>query len=438
MNIERTRYIKRLFAYSNNGRVKIVTGPRRSGKTYLLKELFKSELLARGVKEDHFLYLSFEGSDNLELRNPLKLEEYVKSLLRDGENYYLVIDEPQNILSILNPALTNGELVLAKKDDPNAIGYVQVALSLMKIANLDIYISGSNSRFLSKDILTDFRDRGDEIRVLPLSFSEFVSLKGDDHERLYEEYSLYGGMPLILSYESDEEKEKYLKNLYLLTYQKDIAERHKVKDEDALNDLAAVLASSIGSLSNSSKIALTYNSKGKKTNDAFVGECLSYFEEAYIIQKAERYDIRGRKKIGALCKYYFTDVGIRNSLLDFLSPDYGHVMENIIYNELIYRGYSVEVGIINAFSKENGVSKRNTYETDFLIRKGSRRYYIQSCYSLLGEETYERESKPLRLIHDSFKKIIVTRKGGPIRRDAYGITQMGIVDFLLNEDSLDL
>lgn len=436
--INRPKYLERLTSLMNNGRVKIVTGARRSGKSYLLANLFREHLLSRGVPEDHFIFLSFEGNENRELRNPIELERYIKSLLKDDATYYLVIDEAQNIYSILDPLFTGEKIVPAKMDDPHAITYISVVLSLMKIKNLDIYVSGSNSRFLSKDIVTEFRDRGDEIHVLPLSFSEFASCLDSDKEALYEEYSLYGGMPLVLQYDTSSEKERYLKNLYELTYAKDIVERNKIKDGEAVDLLTGVLADSIGSLTNSKKLASTFLSKNKKITDDTVSSYLGFLQDAYLVDKVERYDIRGRKKIGALYKYYFTDVGIRNARTNFLSRDSGRIMENIIYNELIYRGFSVEIGVLNSYKKVNGATKREDYETDFLVKKGSVTYYIQSCYSINDEDTYERETRPFKLINDSFKKIIVKRTSGPIRHDEYGITEMGIIDFLLREDSLDL
>lgn len=436
--INRPKYLERITSLMNNGRVKIVTGARRSGKSYLLAELFRKELSSKGVPDDHFIFLSFEGNENRELRNPIELERHIKSLLQDDSNYYLVIDEAQNIYSILDPLFTNGKIVATKMDDPHAITFISVVLSLMKIKNLDIYVTGSNSRFLSKDIVTDFRDRGDEIHVLPLSFSEFASCQDKDKEALYEDYSLYGGMPLVLANETSFDKESYLKNLYELTYAKDIVERNRIQDAEAVDVLTSVLADSIGSLTNSKKLSATFLSKNKKITDDTITSYLSFLQDAYLVDKVERYDIRGRKKIGALYKYYFTDVGIRNARTNFLSRDSGRVMENIIYNELIYRGFSVEIGVINGYKKVDGVTKREDYETDFLVKKGSVTYYIQSCYSLNDEETYERETRPFKLINDSFKKIIITRTSGPIRHDEYGITEMGIIDFLLREDSLDL
>jgi uncharacterized protein len=311
-------------------------------------------------------------------------------------------------------------------------------LGLMQIHNVDLYITGSNSRFLSKDIVTDFRDRGDEIHVLPLSFSEFVSVYDGTVEAAYEEYTLHGGMPRTLFLNNANDKEEYLYNLYALTYSKDVIERHKYKNSAELDELTKVMASDIGSLTNSNTIANTFKSEAKSdTNKQRVDAYLEDLEDAYLISKVNRFDIRGRKQIGALYKYYYSDLGLRNSRLNFLHRDSGHLMENIIYNELIYRGYSVEVGVVDTFSKKDNKTIRNSYETDFVVRKGSQVYYIQSAFDILNEEKYIQESRPLLLINDSFRKIIVIRQTGPVRRDEKGITTIGIVDFLLNKNSLD-
>lgn len=423
----------------NNHRVKIVCGGRRCGKSFLLNHLFRNELLRRDVTEDHFLYISLDGIDQADLHNPLRLHEYVRNLIVDDKPYYLVLDEVQNVFAIVNPALTGGKIVKAKKDDEDVLSYVSVVLSLMKMENLDIYITGSNSRFLSKDIVTDFRDRGDQIMVLPLSFAEFTSCSGQkDLSLVYEEYALHGGMPLCLGYEEASEKEKYLRNLYSLTYKKDVIERNHLENERALDVISRVLSSSIGSLVNSQKVADTFKSREKSSiSSDSIDKYLKCLEEAYLVNKVNRYDLRGRRQIGALYKYYFTDLGIRNSLLDFLSADHGHVMENIIYNELIYRGYTVEIGIMDTYTKEAGLTKRDTLETDFLVRNGSNLCYIQACYDLYGEENYQREIRPLTMIRDSFKKIVVTKSSTPIRHDQHGITTMNIIDFLKDENSLE-
>jgi hypothetical protein len=438
MIIERKKYIEKLNKYKNNGRVKIITGIRRSGKSYLLKELFRKECLEDGVKEDHFIIISLDDFQNIHLYNPIELDKYVRSLIKDNNNYYIVIDEIQNVFDIINPALTEGKIIKAKKDDEDKITYINVVLGLMQIKNVDLYITGSNSRFLSRDIVTDFRDRGDEIHILPLSFSEYISVYKGDKEAAYEEYSLHGGMPRTLLLDSSSEKEEYLYNLYKLTYSKDVIDRHKYVNIPELDSLTMVVSSSIGSLINSNTIANTFKSNEKiEISKQKIDSYLEDLEDAYILSKVNRYDIRGRKQIGALFKYYYSDLGLRNSRLNFLHMDRGHVMENIIYNELIYRGYSVEVGVMDVYSKSNNKTTRTTYETDFVIRKGSKIYYIQSAYDIPNEQKYIQESKSLNLIDDSFKKIIVVRQSGPVKHDEKGITIIGIIDFLLNENSLE-
>lgn len=438
--IERPRYIEKLVSYKDNDRVKIITGIRRCGKSYLLKELYASYLHLNGIDEKHFVYIALDDFDNSHLWNPVELNKYIRSLIVDNQMYYIVIDEIQNVFDIKNPIFTNGKIVKAKKTDEDKLGFVQVVLGLMKIENVDLYITGSNSRFLSKDIVTDFRDRGDEIHVLPLSFSEFVSVYGDDYEKAYEEYSLYGGMPRTLLYSKQEDKEKYISDLYYLTYTKDVLEHHDKSKFVELDTLTLVVASNIGSLTNPNTISNTF--KSEEHIDISTQTIYSYLEEledSYLISKVSRYDIRGRKHIGALFKYYFSDIGIRNSRLNYMHNDKGHIMENIIYNELKYRGYNVEVGVVEVYSKDqNNKTIRVNYETDFIAKKGSRCYYIQSAYDIINEDKYIQETKSLSLINDSFKKILVVRQSAPIKHDEKGITTIGIVDFLLNENSLDL
>lgn len=438
MIIKRPRYLHKLVKFMNNGRVKIVTGIRRCGKSFLLKELFKCYCIENGVDKSHFISISLDDFQNIHLYNPIELDKYVRSLIIDEKIYYIIIDEIQNVFDIKNPVFTEGKIIKAKKNDEDKITYINVVLGLMQIQNVDLYITGSNSRFLSKDIVTDFRDRGDEIHVLPLAFSEFIEVYDGTKESAFEEYSLHGGMPRTLFFNDASDKEDYLYNLYSLTYSKDVMERHKYKNRTELDLLTKVMASNVGSLVNSNTIANTFNSEAKiDVNKQKVDTYLEDLEDAYLLSKVNRYDIRGRKQIGALYKYYFSDLGLRNSRLNFLHMDKGHVMENIIYNELLYRGYSVEVGVIDYYSKENGKTKRSTYETDFIVRKGSKLYYIQSAYEMLSEDKYNQESKSLTLINDSFKKIIIVRQSGPVRHDDRGITIIGIVDFLLNENSLE-
>ncbi len=436
--IKRNRYVNKLIKYKDNGRVKIITGIRRCGKSFLLKEIFKKYCFEQGIDDKHFIVISLDDFQNIKLYNPIELDKYIRNLIIDDKRYYIVIDEIQNVFDIKNPIFTEGKIIKANNEDEDKLTYVNVVLGLMQIPNVDLYITGSNSRFLSKDIVTDFRDRGDEIYVLPLSFSEFFEAQKGDKEEAYEEYSLHGGMPRTLFLNEASDKEEYLYNLYKSTYSKDVMERHKYKNSNELDILTGVMASNIGSLINSNTIANTFKSEAKiNINNKKIDSYLEDLEDAYLLTRVNRYDIRERKKIGALYKYYYSDLGIRNSRLNFLHMDKGHVMENIIYNELIYRGYSVEVGVLDFYTKENNKTKRNIYETDFVVRKGSKIYYIQSAYDIPSEEKYLQESKSLSLINDSFKKIIVVRQSGPIRHDEKGITTIGIIDFLLNENSLD-
>lgn len=441
MIIYRELYMNKLIALMNNKRVKIITGIRRCGKSFLLKILFSNYLKNKGIKEDHIIYLSLDDLNNNRLLNPLTLDTYLRQCITDNGDYYIMIDEIQKVFSIVNPIFTDGKIKKAKKDDEDIITFVNVILGLMQIDNVDIYISGSNSKFLSKDIMTEFRDRGDEIRVHPLSFSEFVNaFKDKDINYLFNEFLLHGGMPLTLSFNSDDQKEEYLKNLYKLTYLKDVEERHTIKNGKDLETLTKVMASNIGSLTNPSTIANTFrsNEKSNITNET-VDVYLKYLEEAFIITKVDRIDIRGRKHIGATYKYYFEDPGLRNARLDFLHRDEGHLMENIIYNELIRRGYSVQVGIVEVYSKDvNDKTIRIKLETDFVASLGSKYYYIQSAYNMDTPEKEEQERKSLTYISNSFKKIIVTRNVGPIKRDDFGIVYMDIIQFLLNENSLEL
>ncbi len=437
--IAREMYLNKIISLKHNGRVKIITGIRRCGKSYLLKELFSKHLFENGVDSNHYIHISLEDIENINLYNPIELNKYIKSLIKDDAMYYIVIDEIQNVYDIINPVLTGGKIIKAKENNNDKIGFVQVILGLMKIRNVDLYITGSNSRFLSRDILTEFRDRGDEIHVLPLSFEEYVNARGIDLEKAYEEYSLYGGMPRSLFYDDIKEKEKYISNLYKLTYIKDILDRHDKTKHNELDTLTAVVASNVGSLINPNTIANTYKSEEKnQVSTQTIYTYLKELEDAYLISKASRFEIRGRKHIGALFKYYFSDMGIRNARLNFMHHDKGHSMENIIYNELIYRGYDVEVGVIETYSKDNNNKTiRVNYEADFVARMGSKVYYIQSAYDIPNEEKYEQESKPLKLINDSFKKIIVTRQSAPITHDINGITIIGIIDFLLDKTSMD-
>lgn len=441
MRIDRDLYVNKLVSLMNNKRVKIITGIRRCGKSYLLKELFSSYLLNNGIDKNHIIYLALDDLKNNHLLNPLSLDAYIRQIIHDDKTYYIMIDEIQRVFSIVNPVFTNGKIKKAKKDDEDAITFVNIILGLMQLDNVDIYISGSNSKFLSKDIMTEFRDRGDEIHIQPLSFSEFVNAHENRNvSNLFNEYLLHGGMPLTLSFDSDDKKEEYLKNLFSLTYHKDVEERNKIRNVKDLETLTKVMASNVGSLTNPNTIANTFRSKEKSNiTQETIDLYLKHLEDAFILTKVDRIDVRGRNHIGATYKYYFADPGLRNARLDFLHRDDGHVMENIIYNELIRRGYSVQVGVVEAYSKdENDKTIRTKLETDFVASVGSKYYYIQSAFKMDTPEKEEQERKSLTHIHDSFKKIIVTRDSGPIRRDEFGIVYMGIEQFLLDENSLDL
>ena len=441
MKIKRNDYLKRIIPLMNNGRVKIITGIRRCGKSFFAKNIFKDYLIDKGVREDHVIYLSLDDLSNNHLLNPLALDKYIRSLIKNEDNYYVIIDEIQRVLTIVNPLLTDGKIMAATKNDENVIGFVDVVLGLMQVNNIDLYITGSNSKFLSRDIMTEFRDRGDEIFMQPLNFKEYVdAIEASDTSRAFNEYMQYGGMPLTVSCKTSEAKEKYLNELFSMTYIKDVQERNNIRNREVLDTLTSILASNIGSLTNPSKIANTFASKLKlDVHNTTISDYLRSLEDAFIIKKAERYDIKGRKHIGATYKYYFADPGLRNTRLDFLHKDDGHVMENIIYNELIHRGFFVQIGVVEVY-KNNGEGKteRRIYETDFIAKKGNQTYYIQSAYSIYNEEKMKQEIMSLNNIHDSFKKIVIVREDTPLRRDEKGIVYMGVERFLLNENSLEL
>ena len=435
MKIVRERYLEKLVNLKDNGKVKIITGIRRSGKSYLLKELYKDYLIGQGIKENHIIYIALDDFTYRDLLNPLEFDKYVRNKIIDNEIYYLIFDEIQNIIEIKNPILTEGKIQKANKEDKDTINFVKVILGFLHISNVDIYITGSNSKFLSADIVTEFRDRGDEIYVLPLSFEEFIQEYQGDVEQAYEEYALHGGLPLIFSYQNSEDKKNYLTNLYNLTYFTDVMERNSFKKSDELNVLTRIMASSIGSLVNPNNISNTFNSVEKNViNKDTIYAYLLALENAFIIKKVGRIDVRGRKNIGATYKYYYTDLGIRNARLDFLHSDKGYVMENIVYNELIYRGYNVEVGSVDKYSKsKDNKTVRNVYEIDFVAYKDGKYKYIQCAYDINDEEKYIQETKSLSLIKDSFEKILITRNSQNIRYDDKGIKLIGIVDFLTNK-----
>ena len=427
----REQYLKKIISKKDNGRIKIITGLRRSGKSVLLFRLYREWLLGEGVKEDQIIALALDILENAKYRNPLELDKYVRDHMVDPKKrYYIFIDEIQFVSEIRNPYVDNED---AK------ITFIDVILGFMHMDNADVYVTGSNSKMLSSDILTQFRDRGDEIRVYPLSFAEFYNEYEGDKRGAWQDYYTYGGMPLATSLESHEEKSRYLKDLFDRTYIKDVLERHDIKnDAEVLDILLDVLASGIGSLTNPSKLANTFKSErqigiGSETIEKYIG----YFEESFLIEKAVRYDVKGRKYIGTPAKYYYTDLGLRNARLGFRQLEETHIMENVLYNDLIRRGMNVDVGVVEYNTKDaNGKKIRKQLEVDFVVNQGGKRFYVQSALSIADPEKKEQEIESLKRIPDSFSKIVVVRDYLKPWQDENGITYVGIEQFLLNEDLL--
>ena len=410
--IERNLYLNKIINRRENGLIKIITGIRRCGKSYLLDPLFKNYLLADGVKEDHIIKLELDRVENEKYRDSKALNEYIRSLIKDKDMYYVILDEIQ----------------LVK-------GFEFVLNGLLYEKNIDVYVTGSNSKFLSSDIITEFRGRGDQIKVNSLSFAEFLSAFNGDKYEAWNEYVTYGGMPLILSKKNDEEKSQYLKELFEQTYIKDIVERNNIQRIDILDSLINMLASSVGSLTNPQKLFDSFKSNGEKELSLnTINSYIADIEDSFIVNKSTRYDIKGKKYIQTPQKYYFSDIGLRNARLNFRQQEENHLMENIIYNELLIRGYNVDVGVVEV--REEG--KRKQLEVDFVCNLGNKRYYIQSALNLDTKEKTIQESRSLNNIGDSFKKIIVVKDNIKLWRTDDGIVIMGIQEFLLNKDSLDL
>lgn len=416
MEIKRDSYLEQLKIRRDNGMIKIITGIRRCGKSFLLFVLFKKYLLESGVDNDHIIEIALDGIENEELRDPQKCYQYIKDTMQDDQKYYLLLDEVQFM--------------------PR---FEEVLNSLLRMGNIDVYVTGSNSKFLSKDIVTEFRGRGDEIRIYPLSFAEFYSVYDGDYDDAWDDYMVYGGLPQVVGFQSERQKTDYLKNIFTNVYLKDVVERNKIQGVDEIGILVDVLASTIGAPTNPSKIAKTFASERQMT---YANKTISYhidcLADAFLISKASRYDIKGRKYIGANLKYYFTDLGLRNARLNFRQQEPTHIMENIVYNELLIRGYNVDVGVVDVFDKDKeGKRVHKQLEVDFVVNQGNQRYYIQVAYDMTSEEKQVQEFKSLRNIPDSFKKIVIVNGSKKPWRNDEGFVIMGMKYFLLNTDSLE-
>lgn len=433
MVIERTSYLNKLIEKRENGLIKVITGVRRCGKSYLLFDLYRDYLRSLHVKDEHIIELALDEAKNARYRNPLELDTFIRERIIESDvTYYIFLDEIQKVVEIQNPFLDEKE---AK------IGFVDVLLGLMKMKNVDLYVTGSNSRMLSSDILTEFKDRGDEIRVRPLTFKEYYSAYEGEKQDAWQEYVTYGGMPLVLSKKSHEEKSRYLKDLFEKTYLTDVIERHRIlNDKEVLEELLNTISSTIGSLTNPTKLANTfYSVKKKKLSSATISTYLDYFVDAFIISKAYRYDIKGRKYIDTPLKYYFTDVGLRNARLNFRQQEESHIMENIIYNELAARSFDIDVGVVEYnYKNKEGKSQRTQLEVDFIANKDSRRYYIQSALSISEQEKRVQETNSLYRVEDSFKKIIVVKDSIVPWHDEKGVLYIGVQQFLLEDSAIDL
>ena len=416
-HIERRKYLDELVSLRNNGMIKIITGMRRCGKSYLLFEIFTSYLESNGIAPDHIIKVDLEDYRNRAMRNPDNLFAYVESRITDGDMYYILLDEVQ---------------MLDQFED--------VLNGFLRIRNADIYVTGSNAKFLSKDIITEFRGRGFEVKMYPLSFSEYMSAYPGTVQAGLNEYMLYGGLPQILSYPTEEQKVRFLKALFDETYLKDIKERYEIRKDDDLEELINIMASGIGALTNPNKLANTFQSEKKSPlSSDTVKNYIDYLCDSFLIEKSTRYDIKGKRYINSPYKYYFMDLGLRNARINFRQSEKSHLMENMVYNELRIRGFNVDVGVVPVVRRgEDGKQHRSSLEVDFVCNLGSRRYYIQSAYRMESDEKIRQERASLLRVDDSFKKIIVIGEESPITRDEAGITTISIYDFLLKENSLEL
>ena len=417
MEIKSDRYLNLLISKQHNGLIKVITGMRRCGKSYLLFNLFKDYLLAEGIEESHIIEIAFDAYENKQFRDPDVLYPYLKEQIKDDGMYYVLLDEVQLL----------GE-------------FEAILNSLTRMKNVDVYVTGSNARFLSKDVITEFRGRGDEVHMYPLSFAEFMSVYPGTKQDGWDEYMLYGGLPLVLSFTTSDQKIAFLKSLFEETYISDIVGRHNIRNKAELEELLNILSSAIGSLTNPEKLSATFRSvKNKKISSNTIRKYIDYLCDSFLIDSAVRYDVKGKKYIDTPVKYYFTDMGLRNVRLNFRQLEETHSMENIIFNELKIRGFNVDVGVIMQYdTNEKGNSIRKQLEIDFVCNKGSKRYYIQSAYAIPDQAKMEQEQRSLMLTGDFFKRIIITKDTPVPHYNENGVLIMSVYDFLLNENSLDI
>ena len=417
MEIKRDRYLNLLISKKHNGLIKVITGMRRCGKSYLLFTLFKDYLLSEGIEKNHIIEIAFDAYENKQYRDPDVLYPYLKEQIKDDGMYYVLLDEVQLL----------GE-------------FEAILNSLTRMKNVDVYVTGSNARFLSKDVITEFRGRGDEVHMYPLSFAEFMSVYPGTKQDGWNEYMLYGGLPLVLSFTTPDQKIAFLKSLFEETYISDIVGRHNIRNKAELEELLNILSSAIGSLTNPEKLAATFRSvKNKKISSNTIKKYIDYLCDSFLIDSAVRYDVKGKKYIDTPVKYYFTDMGLRNSRLNFRQLEETYSMENIIFNELKIRGFNVDVGVIMQYdTNEKGNSIRKQLEIDFVCNKGSKRYYIQSAYAIPDQAKMEQEQRSLMLTGDFFKRIIITKDTPAPHYNENGVLIMSVYDFLLNENSLDI
>ena len=430
MQVKRDIFLKRLIARRKNGMVKVITGIRRCGKSYLLGVLYKNYLLSNGVKDDHIIEIPLDEPDNYKFHNPLKLEKFIKRQIKDKGDFYIFIDEVQFVkrIKVRDPEL----------EEKDEITFYSVINSLLRKENVDVYVTGSNSKMLSSDIRTEFRGRGDEVRLTPFTFSEFMEVFSGDARDGWDEYLVYGGLPLAVLANGHEAKSRYLKNLFEETYLKDVVERGKIRKPEHLADVVDVLASSIGSLTNPLNLENTFKTvKREVLKSKTISSYIAKLKNAFLIEQAKRYDIKGRKYISALTKYYFADSGLRNARLDFRQIEETHLMENIIFNELRVQGFDVDVGVVEVFEKNaigNGIRKQ--LEIDFMANRGTERYYIQSALNIDEPAKALQERRPFTKLGDSFRKIIIVKGKMPPRTDDNGYITVGIIDFLLSPNSI--